>query len=159
MKSKRAFVFLKAVLLICLALSPGQSAGLVSPQQAAGKEAASELLQRFQRHWERSDVKGLLSLLSDRGRVIMRVDFLGLGGEYGRGQAEYILKDFFDKGSRNSFAISRYRELSGGVSAYAAGNITYQEKRSGLERKLLIFISLEERGNGWSVEELRITDD
>jgi|GEM_PF-4168683 len=176
MTHKKVFVWAVATLLFLLLWNTAWPTGVRGPllfagnaagdqdvaqgaPQKTGKEAASELLQLFQRRWERTDVRGLLALLSDGGRVIMRVDFLGLNGVYGSGQAEYIMKEFFGKGIRNSFTISRYRELSGGVSAYAAGNITYLEKRSGLERKLLIFISLEERGGAWSVEELRITDD
>jgi hypothetical protein len=159
MIAKNNTLKLRTALVLCLLLSLGRSTGFGNPQQETGKEAASELLQRFQRCWEQSDVSGILSLMSDGGRVIMRVDFLGLKGEYGTGQAEYILKEFFDKGSGNNFTISRYRELSGGVSAYAAGNISYRVERSGLEKKLLMFISLEERGGGWSVEELRINDD
>ncbi|MFQ6102913.1 MAG: DUF4783 domain-containing protein, partial [Candidatus Glassbacteria bacterium] len=122
------------------------------------KEIASELLQRFKRLWERNDVEGLLSLLSERGKVIMKVGFLGLDGEYGKSQAEYIMKEFFEGATKRRFSISRYRELSGGVSAYAAGTIAYVDEKTGLERKLKIFISLEESGGKWSVEEFRISD-
>ncbi len=131
-------------------------------QTAAGQpaeEKASGLLQRFQDHWGSGDVASLMSLLSERARVIMKVGFLGLDGEYGRGQADYIMKEFFNKAAGNRFSISRYRELSGGVSAYAAGNIVYRERKSGINRELLIFISLEERGGAWSIEELRISED
>jgi hypothetical protein len=122
------------------------------------RQAASELLQRFKRAWESGDVEELMSLLSDRAKVIMKIEFLSLNGEYGRGQADYIVKEFFSKGKANGFTISRYRELSGGVSAYAAGTILYQEKKTGLDRELKIFISLEERGGKWSVEEFRINE-
>ena len=119
---------------------------------------ASELLERFKSYWERSDVDGLLSLLSERGKVIMKVGFLNLDGEYGRSQAKTVMKEFFEGGSKRRFSISRYRELSGGISAYAAGTIHFVDEKFGLDRTLKIFISMEESGGRWSVEEFRISD-
>lgn len=121
-------------------------------------EAASTVLQRFQRSWDRDDLDSLMGLLSDRSRVIMNVDLLGFKGEYGRGQAKYIMKEFFARAETKQFYFSRYRELSGGQSAYAAGEISYRDRKTGIELELMIFLSLEERDGGWSVEEIRIND-
>jgi hypothetical protein len=119
---------------------------------------ASALLQHFQSTWERQDLDELLSLLSERAKVIMKLEFLKLDGEYGKGQAGYIMKDFFERGGGERFTISRYRELSGGETAYAAGDLTYRDRKSGFERDLRIFISLEESGGKWCIEEIRIDE-
>ncbi len=124
----------------------------------AGPGEASTVLQLFQDSWERDDLDALMDLLSERSRVIMNVDLLDFDGEYGRGQARYIMKEFFERAERKQFYLSRYRELSGGRSAYAAGEITYRDRKTGIELELMIFLSLEERSDTWMIEEIRINE-
>lgn len=146
-----------------LPLSGNQEEGETVGGIQAGNEipergSASALLQSFQNSWERQDLDGMLSSLSERAKIIMKLEFLKLDGEYGKGQAGYIMKDFFERGGGNPFTISRYRELSGGESAYAAGDLTFRDRKSGFERHLRIFISLEESGGKWSIEEVRVNE-
>jgi hypothetical protein len=163
---------MRALLFLCFlvaSLPPGEAARGAAdqdegtpearvPEALGGRDSASTLLQRFQNSWERQDLDDLLSLLSERAKVIMKLEFLKLDGEYGKGQAGYIMKDFFERGGGKRFTISRYRELSGGESAYAAGDLAFRDSKSGLEMNLRIFISLEETEGRWSIEEIRINE-
>ena len=133
----------------------------LSPRRpGAGKEdRVRGTLDRFRRDWVRGDSRALSGMLSKRGRIRISIESSGIHDSFGRGQAQYVLQEYFASTRSRQLAFSRLRvSTSDGESAYGMGKMKIRDRETGKIRERTVFVSMAPEDGGWAIREIRITD-
>ncbi len=132
-------------------------------QRKRAPEAADrrvrDTLERFRKDWVNGDSRALTDLLSDKSRVKITIESKDINDSFGRGQAQYVLKEYLSSADARNMSFSRFRvSSSDGRSAYGVGRLQMRDRKTGKIVDHTVFVSMAREGDNWAVREIRITE-
>ena len=128
------------------------------PEEA--HERVRNTLERFRRNWVNGDSRALTGLLSGKARVKLTIESKDINDSFGRGQAQYVLKEYLSSADIRELSFSRFRvSASDGMSAYGVGKLQMRDRKTGKIMDHTVFVAMAREGEGWAVREIRITEE
>jgi hypothetical protein len=118
----------------------------VGISRSASAQAERGALQSLQEALTGGDVNALSSIASER----VELTLFGTAAMYSRGQAMYVLADFFRQHPPERVSFSEGSRA--GANWFIMGEYTYE----GGEQPLRMFVRLRDRDGRWELRELRI---
>jgi len=118
-----------------------------------------DTLEKFRRDWVNGDSRSLTGLMSGKSRVKITIESKDINDSFGRGQAQYVLKEYLSSVDIREMSFSRFRVSSSDErSAYGVGKLQMRDRKTGRIMDHTVFVSMEKEGEGWAVREIRITE-
>ena len=125
----------------------GVSVVMVSPVRAQEQTTQeAHTAQQIKRAFEAGNARALLDAAVDR----LEISLFGANTSYSRGQALYVLEDFFRNYPPHRFMLQDHQETDG--HRFAMGRYWYE----GSDRPLQVYLRLRAEGGGWVLQEIRI---
>ena len=135
------------ILLLAVGLSfPASETLAQAPPESAQDEAIETLAQHVTSGFESGDARHLLQNAADR----VEISLFGTRTFYSRGQAFYVVDNFFQEYGPRRFALQDTVETDG--SSFLTGR--YWHVRT--DRPLQVFIRMGETEEQWKIQEVRI---
>jgi hypothetical protein len=132
-----------------------------SPSNMPGEtnERVRSTLDRFRQDWISGDSRSLTHLLSNRSRVKITIESKDIDDTFGRGQAQYILREYFSSTEKRELSFSRFRvSATDGITAYGVGKMKIRDRKTGKIMDHTVYVSMAREGGDWAVREIRVTD-
>jgi len=142
--------------------SEGQIHGKTPVRRLGNADREDEVrstLERFRQNWIKGDSGSLMRILPDRSQVKITIESKGISDSFGKGQAQYVLKEYLSSSKERQLSFSRLRvSSSDGVSAYGVGKMRMQDRKTGRMLEHTVYISMKREGDKWTVREIHIMD-
>jgi hypothetical protein len=118
-----------------------------------------DTLEKFRRDWVNGDSRSLTGLMSGKSRVKITIESKDINDSFGKGQAQYVLKEYLSSADIREMSFSRFRISSSDErSAYGVGKLQMRDRKTGRILDHTVFVSMEKEGESWAVREIRVTE-
>jgi ketosteroid isomerase-like protein len=127
------------------------------PQEELSPDsAAARVFSSFSRAWSVKDAERIAALMPADARASVTIESRGVSGQLSQGQIESLLSGLFSDAEKAAFDFSTIHH-SGGNSAYAVGDWSYEAGRPPQRLSETVFVVFRESDPGsWVLSELRI---
>jgi ketosteroid isomerase-like protein len=127
------------------------------PQEELSPDpTAARAMSLFSRAWADRDAERIAGMMAADSRANVTIESRGVSGQLSRGQVESLLSGLFSEAEKAAFDFSTIHH-SGGSSAYAVGDWTYEAGRPPQRLNETVFVVFRESQAGsWILSELRI---
>jgi hypothetical protein len=133
-----------------------------APQPVLREEANERVrgtLDRFRQSWMQGDSRALTELLSNESRVKISIESKDINDSFGRGQAQYVLREYVISADNRDLNFSRFRvSPADGNNAYGVGKMRMRDRKTGKISNHTVYVSMVREGEKWAVREIRISD-